>query len=57
MKKKHNSISFHKIREAVAAGYIEIHKIRPEDNVYSDDRRKGHHYPCHITLAAYHEGY
>ena len=32
-KKKHNSISFHKIREAVAAGYIEIHKIRSEDNL------------------------
>ena len=33
LKKKHNSISFHKIREAVAAGYVEIHKIATEDNL------------------------
>jgi hypothetical protein len=33
LRKKHNSISYHKIREAVAAGYIEIHKISTTDNL------------------------
>jgi hypothetical protein len=33
LKKKHNSISYHKIREAVAAGYIEIHKISTKSNL------------------------
>jgi len=33
LKKKHNSIAYHKIREAVAAGYIDIQKIKSEDNL------------------------
>jgi len=33
LKKKHNSISFHRIREAVAAGYINIRKINTQDNL------------------------
>ena len=32
-KKKHNGISFHKIRECVASGFIEIHKVATEDNL------------------------
>jgi len=33
LKKKHISISFHKIREAVAAGVVEIHKIGTNENL------------------------
>ena len=33
LKKKHNSISFHKIRESVAGGYVEMHKVATEDNL------------------------
>ena len=33
LKKKHISISFHKIREAVAAGVVEIHKVGTTDNL------------------------
>jgi len=33
LKKKHNSISFHKIREAVAADVVEIHKVGTTDNL------------------------
>jgi len=33
LKKKHNSISYHKIRESVAAGFVELHKVATEDNL------------------------
>ena len=33
LKKKHNSIAYHKVRESVAAGYIIIQKIKSEDNL------------------------
>lgn len=32
LKKKHNSIAFHKTREAVASNTIEVHKIASKDN-------------------------
>ena len=32
LKKKHNSIAFHKTRESVASGVIEVHKIASKDN-------------------------
>ena len=33
LKKKHNSISFHKLRESVAAGYVELHKVHTSENL------------------------
>jgi len=33
LKKKHNSISFHIIRESAAAGFIQIVSVRSEDNL------------------------
>jgi len=33
LKKKHTAISFHKIREAVAAGIVEVHKVGTSDNL------------------------
>jgi len=33
LKKKHNSISYHKIRESVAAGIVEIYKIDSDENL------------------------
>ena len=32
LKKKHNSIAFHKTRESVASGVVEVHKIASKDN-------------------------
>ena len=33
LKKKHIAVSFHKIRESVASGTVEIHKIGTKDNL------------------------
>jgi hypothetical protein len=33
LKKKHNAIAYHRIREALAAGIMRFVKIRTEDNV------------------------
>ena len=33
LKKKHNAISYHRIREAVAAKIIEVHHIKGTDNI------------------------
>ena len=32
LKKKHNAVSYYKIRESVASGIVEIYKINSEDN-------------------------
>ena len=31
--KKYNAVSYHKIRESVASGIVEIYKINSEDNI------------------------
>ena len=33
LKKKHNAVAYHKVREAVAAGIIKVAHIRSENNI------------------------
>ena len=33
LKKKHNAIAYHKVRESVAAGIVQIHHIEGKENV------------------------
>ncbi len=33
LKKKHNAIAYHKVREAIAASIIRFHHVRSEDNI------------------------
>ena len=49
LKKKHNSISYHKIRESVAAGIIEIFKIPSSENTLSGVQT-AYHSRCLVTL-------
>ena len=32
IKKRHNALAFHRVREAIAAGFVNIHHIRSEEN-------------------------
>jgi hypothetical protein len=33
LKKKHNAIAYHRVREAVAAGIVDFHHIPTEENI------------------------